>query len=45
MRLTEVALVVQGGIRRLFAVGVLAVIMLGGCSGKERKNFEAGKAL
>ena len=45
MRLTEVALVVQGRIRRLFAVGVLAVVMLGGCSGKERKNFEAGKAL
>ena len=45
MRLTEVALVVQGRIRRFFAVGVLAAIMLGGCSGKERKNFEAGKAL
>ena len=38
-------MVVQGRIRRFFAVGVLAVIMLGGCSGKERKNFEAGKAL
>lgn len=45
MRLTEVALAVQGRIRRLFAVGILAAIMLGGCSGKERKNFEAGKAL
>ena len=39
------ALAVQGKIRRLFAVGILAAIMLSGCSGKERKNFEAGKAL
>ena len=45
MRLTEVALAVQGKIRRLFAVGILAAIILSGCSGKERKNFEAGKAL
>ena len=45
MRLTEVALAVQGKIKRLFAVGILAAIMLSGCSGKERKNFEAGKAL
>ena len=39
------ALAVQGKIKRLFAVGILAAIMLSGCSGKERKNFEAGKAL
>ena len=39
------ALSVQVKIRRLFAAGVLALIMLCGCSGKEKKNFEAGKAL